>query len=123
LQRAEERALAAEKVIADAQKHWNITVGKTLDYSPMSKILQSIDLTAAREMMRKAAENARKAAAFDHIASLKTEWSGHCCNGKGEYTFIPDVEAFEPYDPTECASAPTLLEAVEMTMGKEADRG
>ena len=65
----------------------------------------------------------RKAAAFDHIASLKTEWSGHCCNGKGEYTFIPDVEAFEPYEPTECASAPTLLEAVEMTMGrKESDR-
>jgi len=72
---------------------------------------------------RQAAENARKAAAFDHIASLKTEWSGHCCNGKGEYTFIPDVEAFEPYEPTECASAPTLLEAVEMTMAKEADRG
>jgi len=65
----------------------------------------------------------RKAAAFDHIASLKTEWSGHCCNGKGEYTFIPDVDTCDPDDPKQCASAPTLLEAVEMTMGEEAYRG
>jgi hypothetical protein len=65
----------------------------------------------------------RKAAAFDHIASLKTEWSGHCCNGKQEYTFIPDVEYCDAYDPKQCASAPTLLEAVEMTMSKEAGNG
>jgi hypothetical protein len=65
----------------------------------------------------------RKLAAFDHIASLKTEWSGHCCNGKQEYTFIPDVEYCDAHDPKQCASAPTLLEAVEITMSKEADRG
>ena len=62
LQRAEARALAAEKVIADAQKHWEITVGKTLDYSPMSKILQSIDLNAAGAVLRKALDSAVDAA-------------------------------------------------------------
>lgn len=67
-------------------------------------------------LQRQLAEAQRKACAFDYIAGLKTEWGGHCCNGKGEFTFMPNVEDADAYDPAQCSSAPTLLEAVELTI-------
>lgn len=57
LQAMEDRAVAAEKVIADALKYWRDTYACTDRVTIMPSILKSVDLTAAREMMRKAEES------------------------------------------------------------------
>ena len=56
LEALEARALAAEITIANARNHWDIVAPDTFGLSPMGKILQSVDIAAAREILRKAGE-------------------------------------------------------------------
>ena len=73
---AEARALAAETTLENARKHWDIVTERTIGLSPMAKILQSVDITAARELMAKAAERDALAAHCERLEEFVDEIKG-----------------------------------------------
>jgi hypothetical protein len=114
LEAAEARALACERSIAKVREALDYWRDSYQDYMQRDQFIAMVGEAAKESDYTEAArEIMRKAAAFDVLANLRTEWSGWAKNGRGEYTFIPDVMVCDPNYDSKCISAPTLLDAIE----------